>query len=176
MARNVLGTELIPCSMDPITGFYRDGCCNTGGSDVGLHLVCAEMTEEFLAYSQSVGNDLSTPNAMMQFPGLEPGDRWCLCVDRWKQALEAGVAPPVVLEGTHISALEFVTLEKLKAFKAELAADVNLKLDEGKGGAAAGEESVLDENTVLQALVKLLLNALSGAAAGEGVPIAVTSA
>src|SRR5690606_37277346 len=97
-AKNVLGTELRTCSVNPRTGFYRDGCCNTGPADLGLHLVCAEMTEEFLRFSKERGNDLSTPNPMHDFPGLEPGDRWCLCVLRWKEALEAGVAPRVALE------------------------------------------------------------------------------
>lgn len=114
-AKNVLGTELETCSLDPLTGFYRDGFCNTGAGDVGLHVVCAEVTREFLDFSRARGNDLSTPNPMFEFPGLEPGDRWCLCVLRWKEALEAGVAPPVVLEATHISTLEFVNLEDLRA-------------------------------------------------------------
>lgn len=116
MAKNVLGTDLLPCSMDPVTGFYRDGCCNTGGADRGLHLVCAEMTADFLEFTKSRGNDLTAPIEAAQFPGLEPGDRWCLCIDRWKEALSMGVAPPVVLESTHISALEFVTIEQLKAY------------------------------------------------------------
>jgi uncharacterized protein (DUF2237 family) len=119
MPRNVLGTELVPCSTEPRTGFHRDGSCNTGRGDVGLHIVCAQVTDEFLAFSRSRGNDLMTPNPAMQFPGLKDGDRWCLCVARWKEALEAGVAPPVVLESTHISALEFVTLEELKAHAVE---------------------------------------------------------
>lgn len=113
-ARNVLGTPLEPCSFDPLTGFYRDGCCNTGGEDLGLHLVCIEATAEFLEFSRSVGNDLSTPIPEYEFPGVRPGDRWCLCVQRWKQALEAGSAPRVHLEATHISALEFVDLEQLQ--------------------------------------------------------------
>ncbi|MEM8678051.1 MAG: DUF2237 domain-containing protein, partial [Planctomycetota bacterium] len=99
----------------PMTGFYRTGCCDTGADDVGLHLVCAVMTEEFLQFSKSRGNDLSTPNPMYQFRGLRPDDRWCLCVQRWKEALLAGKAPQVVLEATHISALEFVELEELQA-------------------------------------------------------------
>lgn len=114
-ARNVLGTELVPCSMDPLTGFFRDGCCNTGPGDRGRHLVCARMTYEFLEFSRSRGNDLVTPRPEFGFPGLKAGDRWCLCAMRWKEAYEAGVAPPVVLESTHHSALEFVTLDQLKS-------------------------------------------------------------
>ena len=120
-AKNVLGTELQMCSTDPLTGFYRDGCCRTGRDDVGLHLVCAVMTDEFLAYSRSVGNDLSTPNPMFAFPGLHEGDRWCLCAERWKQAFLDGVAPQVVLEATHISTLEFVSLEELQAHAVDVA-------------------------------------------------------
>jgi uncharacterized protein (DUF2237 family) len=114
-AKNVLGEPMIPCSVEPMTGFYRDGCCRTGPDDVGLHLVCSVMTDEFLAFSRARGNDLSTPNPLYQFPGLSAGDRWCLCVERWKEALEAGMAPQVVLAATHISALEFVDLEDLVA-------------------------------------------------------------
>ncbi len=114
-ASNVLGEPLQSCSMDPITGFFRDGCCNTGAEDVGLHLVCAVMTDEFLKFSKSRGNDLSTPIPSYQFPGLNDGDQWCLCVLRWKEALEAGCAPQVNLNATHISALEFVELEDLQA-------------------------------------------------------------
>ncbi len=113
-ASNVLRTPLQVCSTDPVTGFYRDGCCNTGPGDVGLHTVCAVMTADFLAFSRARGNDLSTPNPMYSFPGLQPGDRWCLCVERWKEALESGMQPGVVLEATHISALEFVDLEDLQ--------------------------------------------------------------
>jgi len=105
--------------MDPTTGFYRDGCCNTGGEDVGLHLVCTQVTEEFLRFSVSRGNDLVTPNPMHGFPGLKPGDRWCVCVERWKEAMQYGFAAPVVLEATHISTLEFVSLEELQAFAVE---------------------------------------------------------
>jgi uncharacterized protein (DUF2237 family) len=115
-AKNVLGTPLETCSTDPVTGFFRDGCCNTGNEDMGLHLVCAEMTDEFLEFSKSVGNDLSTPNPMFGFPGLKHGDRWCLCVLRWKEAWEADRAPKVSLESTHISTLEFVDLETLQEF------------------------------------------------------------
>lgn len=116
--RNVLGEPLGTCCTSPMTGFYRDGCCRTGPEDRGLHLMCAVMTREFLAFSRSRGNDLVTPIPQFQFPGLKPGDRWCLCVLRWKEALEAGVAPPVVLDATHVSTLEFVTLEDLEAHAA----------------------------------------------------------
>lgn len=118
-ATNVLGTELQSCSFDPMTGFFRDGCCRSGAEDIGLHLVCARMTEEFLIFSKSRGNDLSTPMPQYHFPGLKPGDQWCLCVLRWKEAFQAGVAPQVVLEATHISTLEFVDLEDLEAHRFE---------------------------------------------------------
>ena len=119
LGRNVLGNELQGCSTDPMTGFYRDGCCRTGGEDQGLHILCAEMTAEFLEFSKSRGNDLSTPVPSFNFDGLKPGDRWCLCVTRWTEALEAGMAPPVVLEATHVSALEFADLDDLKAHAVE---------------------------------------------------------
>jgi uncharacterized protein (DUF2237 family) len=119
-AKNVLGTDLQPCSFDPMTGFFRDGCCRSGAEDLGLHLVCAQVTDEFLAFSQQRGNDLITPVPEFHFPGLRSGDRWCLCVLRWKEALVAGVAPPIVLESTHISTLEFVDLEDLRAHAAFL--------------------------------------------------------
>jgi uncharacterized protein (DUF2237 family) len=112
-AKNVLGEPLETCSTDPMTGFYRDGCCNTGREDTGLHLVCTIMTDEFLEFSQNRGNDLSTPMPQYGFPGLVQGDRWCLCVLRWKEAFQAGVAPQVVLAATHISTLEFVDLSDL---------------------------------------------------------------
>jgi len=118
-AKNVLGLPLEPCSHDPLTGFYRNGCCDTGREDVGLHLVCIRATREFLAYSRSVGNDLSTPMPQYEFPGLQAGDRWCLCVERWQQAHQAGKAPKVVLASTHISTLEFVELEVLEQFADE---------------------------------------------------------
>jgi uncharacterized protein (DUF2237 family) len=114
MANNVLGDELASCSIDPLTGFYRDGCCNTGAEDVGVHTVCVRVTAEFLEFSASVGNDLSTPQPTMGFAGLAPGDQWCLCAPRWQEALEAGVAPPVRLEATHASTLEWVRLEDLR--------------------------------------------------------------
>lgn len=119
MAKNVLGTDLETCSTDPMTGFYRDGCCNTGASDAGLHVVCAVMTAEFLAFSKSRGNDLSTPNPLYRFDGLQPGDRWCLCAARWKEAYDAGRAPQVVLAATHISALEFASIEQLSEHAVE---------------------------------------------------------
>lgn len=111
---NVLGDPLRPCCFEPLTGFYRDGYCRTGPGDVGLHTVCVEVTAEFLAFSRRAGNDLSTPMPEYDFAGLQPGDKWCLCVTRWKQALDAGAAPRVSLESTHISALEFVTREDLQ--------------------------------------------------------------
>lgn len=112
-AKNVLGGPLKSCSTKPLTGFYRNGCCDTGAEDMGIHVVCTQVTAEFLAYSKDQGNDLSTPNPYFGFPGLNPGDRWCVCVTRWKDALEAGFAAPVVLEATHITTLEFVDLEDL---------------------------------------------------------------
>jgi uncharacterized protein (DUF2237 family) len=105
---------LLPCSTEPVTGFFRDGCCNTGPEDRGLHTVCAVMTAEFLAYSKSAGNDLSTPMPQYGFAGLKPGDRWCLCADRWKEAFDAGAAPQVVLEATHAVTLQVVSLADLK--------------------------------------------------------------
>jgi hypothetical protein len=115
-ARNVLGQELVPCSLDPVTGFFRNGCCETGPHDVGMHTVCAVMTAEFLSYSKSVGNDLSTPRPDLGFQGLKPGDRWCLCAPRWKEALDAGAAPQVVLESTHEETLAIVPLGVLKDY------------------------------------------------------------
>ena len=112
---NVLGTELIPCSYDPLTGFFRDGCCKTNSDDRGSHVVCAKVTQAFLDFSLRQGNDLITPRPEHRFSGLKNGDRWCLCAMRWKQALEAGVAPKVILESTHQKALQFVTLEQLQA-------------------------------------------------------------
>ncbi|HVN00798.1 MAG TPA: DUF2237 domain-containing protein [Caulobacteraceae bacterium] len=115
-ARNVLGGELVPCSNRPLTGYFRNGCCETGPDDLGLHTVCAVMTAEFLAFSKAVGNDLSTPVPEYQFPGLKPGDRWCLCAPRWKEALDAGAAPAVVLEATHEETLAIVSLGVLKDY------------------------------------------------------------
>jgi hypothetical protein len=116
MVRNVLGGELLPCSLDPLTGFFRDGCCNTSGDDQGLHLVCVVATEAFLEFSKSVGNDLSTPRPEWNFPGVKPGDRWCVCLGRWLEALEAGAAPQLVLEATHEKALEWVDLATLQQY------------------------------------------------------------
>lgn len=115
---NVVGGELLPCSADPLTGFYRDGCCATGPEDPGSHTVCAVMTGEFLAFSASVGNDLSTPRPAWGFPGLTPGDRWCVCASRWLEAYEAGCAPGVVLAATHARALDVVPIDALIAHQA----------------------------------------------------------
>jgi uncharacterized protein len=114
MAKNVLGTTLQVCSLDPITGFTRTGCCETGSQDTGSHTVCAQVTEEFLIFSAQQGNDLSTPRPEYGFEGLQPGDRWCLCASRWHEAAEAGFAPPVVLEASHEKCLEKVSLADLK--------------------------------------------------------------
>lgn len=114
MARNVLGGELQTCGTDPITGFYRTGCCDTGGEDAGVHTVCAQVTAEFLEFSVDRGNDLSTPRPEYGFAGLQPGHRWCLCADRWVEAFQAGAAPPVVLEATHARTLDWVDLADLR--------------------------------------------------------------
>jgi len=118
--RNVLGGALESCCTSPITGFYRTGRCDTGPQDVGLHVVCARVTAEFLAFSHAKGNDLGTPVPEAGFPGLDPGDKWCLCAARWKEALRAGVAPPVVLAATHEKALEVVSLGDLKRHALDL--------------------------------------------------------
>lgn len=118
--RNVLGEVLQPCGEDPLTGFYRDGCCNTGPEDAGVHVVCARMTAEFLEFTRARGNDLSRPAPAVGFPGLRPGDRWCLCAARWREALEAGAAPRVVLRATHEAALEHVSLAELKRYAIDL--------------------------------------------------------
>ena len=115
MAKNVLATELQACSLKPLTGFFRDGCCHTSKEDQGMHTICSVMTEDFLIYGKSMGNDLMTPRPEYQFPGLKAGDRWCVCLGRWLEAHEAGFAPPVVLEATHISVSEFVDMEVLRA-------------------------------------------------------------
>lgn len=118
--KNVLGEPLVACSMEPVTGFYRDGCCNTGREDVGSHTVCAVMTAEFLEFSKGRGNDLSTPLPEYGFAGLKDGDRWCLCAPRWQEALEAGKAPRVVLTATHEGALEHCALGDLKRHAIDL--------------------------------------------------------
>lgn len=118
VARNVLGGVLMPCSMAPLTGWFRDGCCNTAPGDMGLHVVCALMTEDFLVFSRDQGNDLSTPRPEYGFPGLKPGDRWCLCAMRWEQARQAGVAPRVVLAATNMAALRHCRREDLEAHAA----------------------------------------------------------
>ncbi len=119
--RNVFGEIIETCSNRPMTGFYRTGCCHTGEDDVGLHTVCVEVSAEFLAFSKLRGNDLSTPLPAFGFPGLTPGDRWCLCAERWKEALEAGMAPRVILRATHENTLEVVSLEHLKRYAIDLA-------------------------------------------------------
>ena len=118
-SRNVLGEDLQPCSHDPLTGFFRDGCCNTGPMDQGLHTVCVTVTSEFLQYSFHRGNDLITPRPEFRFPGLKPGDKWCLCASRWEEARQMGVAPPVHLASTHHKTLSIVDLAHLKAHSAE---------------------------------------------------------
>lgn len=115
-ARNVIGGELKTCCTSPMTGFYRDGKCSTGAGDVGAHIICTQVTAEFLAFSKSQGNDLSTPVPEFDFPGLKPGDCWCVCASRWKDALDAGVASPVVLAATHALAVEYVSLSELKQY------------------------------------------------------------
>jgi uncharacterized protein (DUF2237 family) len=115
--KNVLGTPLEACCMDPLGGFYRDGYCNTGYRDLGVHVVCAVMTKDFLEFTASCGNDLSTPVPQYHFPGLKEGDTWCLCVSRWKEAMEAGKAPPVILASCHEKSLEVVSLEDLKKYE-----------------------------------------------------------
>ena len=119
-AKNVLGGELASCSLDPVTGFFRNGCCETGPHDTGMHTVCAVMTADFLAFSRAMGNDLSTPVPEYGFPGLKPGDRWCLCAPRWKEALDAGMAPQLILEATHEETLAIVPLSELKRHALDL--------------------------------------------------------
>ena len=114
--KNVFGERLEECCTEPMTGFYRDGCCRTGADDIGIHVVCAQMTAEFLEFSRRRGNDLITPRPEFLFPGLKPGDCWCLCAARWQEALEAGVAPPVKLAATHIAALEFISVADLERY------------------------------------------------------------
>jgi uncharacterized protein len=119
VARNVLGSELEPCGFDPLTGFMRDGCCDSHSDDLGVHLVCARMTDEFLTFATEQGNDLVTPKPEYGFAGLKPGDRWCLCASRWQEALEAGVAPPVHLAATHARAIEWCSLDAMRAHAAD---------------------------------------------------------
>jgi len=119
-AKNVLGGELLECSISPVTGFFRDGCCNSNEQDLGRHVVCVELTEEFLKFSKNRGNDLSTPHPEFEFPGLKGGDRWCLCALRWQEALKAGKAPQLYLQATHESALQVLSLEDLKKYAIDL--------------------------------------------------------
>jgi uncharacterized protein (DUF2237 family) len=123
--RNVLGGRLGVCGNDPVTGFYRDGCCSTGPEDLGSHTVCAVMTREFLDHQRRIGNDLTTPRPQFRFPGLVPGDRWCVVAERWLQSYEAGVAAPVVLACTHERALDVVPLEALKAVAVDVPDDIS---------------------------------------------------
>jgi uncharacterized protein (DUF2237 family) len=113
-SKNIIGKELEACCLDPVTGFYRNGFCETGPDDSGTHVVCSQMTKEFLSFTKARGNDLTTPSPLSGFPGLKPGDKWCLCVSRWKEALEADLAPPVVSSATHEAALRYVKREDLK--------------------------------------------------------------
>ncbi len=122
-ARNVYGQPIVPCSHSPMTGYFRDGCCRTDESDHGTHIACAVVTAEFLAFSKARGNDLSTPRPQWQFPGLKPGDAWCLCISRWVEAYEAGCAPQLKLESTHQRALEYVSLEVLEQFAVPMEID-----------------------------------------------------
>jgi uncharacterized protein len=115
----VVGGELLECSAEPLTGFFRDGCCATGPEDVGSHTVCVIVTEQFLSFSRRVGNDLSTPQSLLGFPGLRPGDRWCVCAARWLEAHESGCAPPVLLAATHERALELIEIDTLLAYAIE---------------------------------------------------------
>ena len=118
LAKNVLGTDLVECCLAPLTGFYRNGFCQTGPEDIGVHTVCTLLTAEFLEFSKAQGNDLTTPHPQFQFPGLKPGDKWCLCAARWLEAFNNGVAPQVVLESTHEATLQIVALETLQKFAA----------------------------------------------------------
>lgn len=123
--RNVLGDELEPCGTDPMTGFYRDGCCSTGPEDAGSHTICAVVTSEFLEHQQSIGNDLGTPMPQYHFPGLVPGDRWCVTAINWLRAYEDGCAAPVVLASTHVGALEIVPLEALQMHAVDVPGDLS---------------------------------------------------
>ena len=132
--RNVLGGELEPCGVDPLTGFYRDGCCNTGPEDLGSHTICAVVTAEFLAHQRSIGNDLSTPMPAYSFPGLVPGDRWCVTAANWLRAHHAGVGAPVVLRSTHERAVEIVPLELLREHAVDVPEDASGLGDDGLPG------------------------------------------
>ncbi|MFZ6846222.1 DUF2237 family protein [Undibacterium sp. RuTC16W] len=123
LALNVFGQPLVPCSFDPLTGFFRDGCCKTNEQDAGTHIVCAVMSAGFLMYSKSRGNDLMTPRLEWNFPGLQPGDQWCLCANRWLEAMDDGVAPLVVLESTNMKVLQLVDLEILEQFDSRTGQD-----------------------------------------------------
>lgn len=118
--KNVLGGTLSPCSTSPRTGFYRDGCCNTGPDDLGLHVVCVQVTEEFLAFARGRGNDLITPAPELGFPGLKPGDRWCVCAVTWREAFESGIAPPVLLAATNEETLAVIPLDALKRYALDM--------------------------------------------------------
>ena len=118
--KNVFGEPLATCCTSPMTGYFRTGCCDTGPQDAGAHVVCVQVTQAFLDFTRSMGNDLSTPLPAVGFPGLKPGDRWCVCAGRWKQALEAGLAPPVMLTGTHEAALDYVSMSDLKKHAIDL--------------------------------------------------------
>jgi uncharacterized protein (DUF2237 family) len=118
--KNVLGGTLSPCSTSPRTGFYRDGCCNTGPDDLGLHVVCVQVTEEFLAFARGRGNDLITPAPELRFPGLKPGDRWCVCAVTWREAFESGIAPPVLLAATNEETLAVIPLDALKRYALDM--------------------------------------------------------
>jgi uncharacterized protein len=125
MERNILGTELEPCSIDPLTGFYRDGSCNTGADDLGSHTICAVVTHEFLEHQKSIGNDLSTPMPQFRFPGLNPGDRWCVTARNWARAHNDGVAAPVVLASTNEAVLEMIPLEVLREYAVDVPGDLS---------------------------------------------------
>jgi uncharacterized protein (DUF2237 family) len=137
-ALNVFGRPLVPCGVDPMTGFFRDGCCRSDPQDRGLHVVCVVMTADFLVFSRARGNDLSTPMPEYDFPGLKPGDRWCLCALRWLEALQAGMAPDVVLEATHLNALGVVNLDQLLLYAVDAPGDSGSDRGGGAGRSDAG--------------------------------------
>jgi uncharacterized protein len=126
MQKNIYGENLIPCSTNPVTGYYRNGCCDTDDDDPGVHSVCVVVTKEFLEYSTSIGNDLITPMPEWNFPGLKPGDRWCLCASRWVEAWKTGVAPFVVLEATHEKTLDLISINELVKFAYKSIPEENL--------------------------------------------------